>query len=274
GEKCNMLNNFAVVRQDTGDALGCVGNRFTPVQNVEAFQFVDDVCASKMARIEVAGALGRGEKVWVLARVNGEYRIGQTDDILEPYLFFSNGHDGKLALTCMFTSVRVVCQNTFNIAFSDKSTKKSEGKYFSIRHTQTIHGKAEEAVKVLNLSMERFQKYQEMATLLSYKQVNTEELRGYFLEVVPNNETAKKNTKTIGIRDDLESLFVQGEGNQLSGVRGSLWAAFNAVTQYVDHHKTVRNIGNNSRLESTQFGSGATMKDKAWDVAVSMLQTV
>lgn len=271
GETCQMLENFAVVRQDTGDAIGCVGSRFEPIQNKHAFAFVDDVCANKLARIEVAGALGRGEKVWVVARVDGEYRIGQSDDVIEPYLFFSNGHDGKLALTCMFTSVRVVCQNTFNIAFSDKKNKKAEGKFFSCRHTATVHNRAEAAIKILNLSMERFQKYSEIATLLSYKQVNSEELKSYFLEVVPDNETAKKNTRTEGIRNDLEALFVQGEGNQMTGVRGSLWAAFNAVTQFVDHHRTTRETGTNSRLASTQFGSGAAMKDHAWDVAVSML---
>lgn len=268
--------SYGIVRQDTGDCIGVVGERYLPKQNAEVFQFVDDVCATKLARIEVCGSLGRGEKVWVLAKITGEYRIGQTDDVIEPYLLIGNGHDGKMPFFGMFTSIRVVCQNTFNIAVSGKADAIANNKYFSVRHTQSMENRAEEAIKTLNLSMKRFEMYTEIATAMASRKLSGDEIRSYFNKVAPippvKVEGKERKSRNQDVQDNLISLFESGHGNQLEGIRGSLWGGFNAVTEFVDHNRTIRNTESNSVVAMSQFYSGSTMKDIAWNTACEMLQ--
>ena len=121
----------AVVREDTNEVLGMVGRRWKPCQNHEAFAFLDSLVGDQELLYETAGALVRGERVWMMARMPKEMRIEGTDDVTRPYLLLANWHDGFGSLRCFFTGVRVVCQNTLNMA----STQKAMASGICIRHT-------------------------------------------------------------------------------------------------------------------------------------------
>lgn len=271
GQTMTDPDHFQVVRQDNGVSLGVVGSRYTPVQNTEAFRVVDSICADNKARIEVCGALGKGEKVWTLARIDGDLRIGQSDDVLEPYLLMVNAHNGSLMFQVMLTIIRVVCQNTMAMALAQRAKMLMEGKLCCFRHSGNVIERAEIAREIFGLAQNRFAEFKEIATMLSYKKLTPEELDGYVKKVFPVNEEAKVTTKGDNIRDSIIRLFTEGEGNQMPGVKGSLWAAYNGVTQFVDHHRGFNKTEKNSRFAVTQLGTGAKLKDKAWDVAVSML---
>ena len=85
----------AVVRSDSGDVLGVVGNSYIPVQNRQAFGFLDAVVADGSLRYHTAGAFGKGQRIWMLAKLSGDIRVKNSDDITEKYLLLSNSHDGS-----------------------------------------------------------------------------------------------------------------------------------------------------------------------------------
>ncbi len=110
--RCEEISGWwANVRQDTRQVLGIVGERYRIVQNIEAFQFVDQLIGSAM-HFETAGSLHGGRRVWVLARLPEHIEVG--GDPVRPYVLLMNSHDGSTAVVAASTPIRVVCQNTLN----------------------------------------------------------------------------------------------------------------------------------------------------------------
>jgi phage/plasmid-like protein (TIGR03299 family) len=105
----------AVIRSDSKDVLGVVGNSYVPIQNHQAFEFLDAVVVDENLRYQTAGALGKGERIWTLAKLPDAIRVKNSDDITEKYLLLSNSHDGSSSLRVHFTPIRLVCANTLAI---------------------------------------------------------------------------------------------------------------------------------------------------------------
>ena len=104
----------ANVRATDGAVLGMVSDRYRICQNTDAFDFTDNLIGGEV-RYETAGSLQGGRKIWLLAKLPDTFLLG---DAVEPYLCFTNSHDGSSAIRVCMTPVRVVCQNTLNIALS------------------------------------------------------------------------------------------------------------------------------------------------------------
>lgn len=264
----------AVVRTDSGDVLGIVSARYEPIQNREAFSFMDAVVGLGQAVYETAGALGKGEKVWLLAKLPGEMRIARNpDDAIEKYLLLTNFHDGMHSLRVFWTTVRVVCQNTLSLAFSNGKAIR-EG--IAISHTGEIKGKVAEAQRILGLSVKYYDELSEAFNALASRQVDSAEVKTYLQALVPDNKDARRNTRTQHIRRELEVLFTQGGGNDMSGIRGSAWALLNAVTQYTTHAKAARGADEyqqrRNRLNSLFYGSGAELNVRALNQALALVQ--
>ncbi|RKI85879.1 DUF945 domain-containing protein [Parablautia intestinalis] len=129
----------ANVRSSDRRVLGVVSDRYKVVQNTDAFSFTDELLG-KGVKYETAGSLQEGKKVWLLARLPKEYVIA--GERISSYLVFSNTHDGSGSVKVAVTPVRVVCNNTLNLALD---TAKS----FSMIHTGNIHDKIQEAKDTL-----------------------------------------------------------------------------------------------------------------------------
>ena len=126
----------ANVRSSDRRVLGVVSDRYKVVQNTDAFSFTDELLG-KGVKYETAGSLQEGKKVWLLARLPKEYVIA--GERISSYLVFSNTHDGSGSVKVAVTPVRVVCNNTLNLAL--ETAKRS----FSMIHTGNIHDKIQEA---------------------------------------------------------------------------------------------------------------------------------
>ncbi len=258
----------AVVRADNRDVLGVVGNGYVPIQNRQCFGFLDAVVADGGLRYHTAGALGRGERIWLLAKLPGHVRVKGTDDITEKFLLLSNAHDGTAALRVFFTPIRVVCQNTLSMA-----ERGGFGQGISILHKGDLVAKVCEAQKVLGLAHRFYDDLEGQINKLASHYATPEQLAGFFKTLYPDPIDAEK-TRAENTRRELVRLFEEGKGQEIYDIRHTTWAALNAVTEYVDHHRPTRARTEaeraDRRLRSQWFGSGAKLKAKAWGLAMAM----
>jgi phage/plasmid-like protein (TIGR03299 family) len=258
----------AVQRCDNGHVLGVVGNSYVPVQNRQAFGFLDAVVADGGLRYHTAGALGLGERIWLLAKLPGYIRVRNTEDVVDKFLLLSNTHDGSTALRLFFTPVRVVCQNTLNLA-----EQRSIREGIAIMHKGHLHTKIQDAQRVLGLAIRFYDDAAGRIDLLAGHSPTPAQLEAYYKAVYPDPVDADP-TRARKTRKTLERLFETGIGLDLPGIKSTTWAAYNAVTEWVDHHRPTRartpEARTSRRLESSWFGSGAALKARAWNLAVDM----
>lgn len=254
---------FFNVRTSDNRVLGAVQGRYEVLQNVEAFEFMDHLAGSqRLVRYHTAGSLQGGKHVWMLAELVGLTIEPVPGDETQPYLLLVNGHDGRMPLKVVFTSVRVVCQNTLNLALRTSQTG------ITIRHTGKFDGKLKEARKVLGLARTEIEEFRDVARELALKQLGDKAWKAVLDELYPLPD-GQDNTRRVNTRARLTSLFESGPGSDIPGVRGTAWGALQAVTDYTTHHRTTRGAGDDTklerekRLESAWFGSGNAVNQKA-----------
>lgn len=258
----------AVVRRDTSEVLGVVGRGYQPIQNHQCFSFLDSVVADGRLRYHTAGALGKGERVWMLAKLPGEIQIKDSEDVTEKYLLLSNSHDGSSALRIYFTPIRVVCANTLAMA---ERRSRSDG--VSIVHKGNLEAKVNEAQEILGLARRFYDDLGSKINQLAAYHPTRAQVESYFEAIYPDR-LSPANSRTQNVRSKLLHLFEAGRGQDLPATRFTAWTAFNALTEYVDHHRSTRGrtVGErvDRRLRSAWFGSGAKLKADAWKSALEM----
>lgn len=265
GKMLPVEKKFATVRMDTMDRLGVVGDIYSVLNNKPAFSFFDAIVGLKEAMYHTAGALGKGERIWILAKLPGVVKVTK-EDVTEKFLLLTNRHDGGGAVTIMFTPIRVVCQNTLNIAIGADTNR------VALRHTTNIGKKVRDAQDQLGIVNQRFQLFEEAAQKLASVKVKSHaDLEKFFLEcrLIKKDEDGKYSGRAQNIMEEVSALFEKGRGNDLAGVKGSYWAAFNGITEFVDYG---RNSDAENRAESLLFGSGANLKQRAWDTALATVK--
>lgn len=265
-DKQLIQTNKAIVREDTNNILGITTDKYKIVQNVNAFSFFDTVVGEGQAIYHSAGALGLGERIWILAKLPNDIVISNGDTV-EKYLCLTNSHDGKSSIRLYFTPVRVVCQNTLNMSMQDAKNG------ISIRHSGNIRSKIDEARKVLGISIDYYKQFESIIKNFETYDMQVDDLNKYFDKVLNVNDNDEMSTRKENQKSDLLALFESGKGQTL-GNKHSLWKAYNAVTEYVDYYRTVKNVGKDksNKLQSIWFGSGAKMKEKAFNEAMLIVK--
>ena len=264
--KKGEFSRYEVVRmprpttQETEVLLGIVSRRYRPLQNVEAFEFFDPLIGEKKAYFETAGALGEGERIWVMAKMPGAMQIVPGDECLK-YLLLSNTHSGDGSVIVKFTSVRVVCQNTLMLAMEDGQ------KAYRVRHSKKMQFKLEELADFLAITQEVFLKAEECFRRLAKIQMVEDRLERYFESVFPLSAAQKRNDKKSPRWEFLQKIFHGQPDLQLPDVRGTLWGAYNAITRFEDYKQPQHEEQAEQRLERTWFGGGADIKLKALEKA-------
>lgn len=261
---------FAVTRDSDQKALGLVQGRYVPLQNKDAFGFMDAVAGSmRLVRYHTAGALQGGKRIWLLAELLDMSIAPVKGDETKPYLLLANGHDGRYMLRCLFTSVRVVCQNTLNMAMG-----KDGADGIAIRHSGDMKDKVQEAQRVLGLARTSYAAYEDKGRILAGRQVNTAAWSDFLDELVPLPEPPTKPGRAKAVREELTALFETGPGSDIAGVRGTAWGALQAVTNFTTHHRGTRGAGDDAgkarekRLEATWFGSGNALNQEALRILI------
>jgi phage/plasmid-like protein (TIGR03299 family) len=272
-----VIGKYATVRADKigkpdCQAFGIVSESYTPLQNYEAFEFFDAIVKDRNAAMyHTAGALGIGERIWILAKLPGDIRVAN-DDITDRYLLLSNNHDGRAGVQIKFTPVRVVCNNTLTLALSQGGT-------ISVPHFRDLDRRLSKAVDLLCIINHKYSEIEERFNDFANIRINTDRLHTYLKAVFPDPEDQYNVAglkKAQLNRTCAEYLFDQGKGNQSKSVAGTLWAAYNGVTELIDHR--VPSIKDDSgsrgasrRLSSLWFGQGSHIKARAFEIALDKL---
>lgn len=261
---------FATVRSKDRKPLGIVGKRYEPVQNVQAFRFFDPFIESGEATYHTAGSLKEGKLIWVLAKLNQSAEV-VPGDRMESYLLFSTSHDGSQCVGIQFTHVRVVCWNTLSMA----QGKAEDGKEARLRvsHTKSVHSTLEQIQGVVNASKQIFEANLQTYMELAARDINQDDLRKYVRVVLrdinlEDEEKVKKETEEkVRGEDNIISLFRHSQANNIRGMRNSWWAAFNSITEYVDHERGKKQ---ENRVYSSLIGAGSETKKRALETALTM----
>ena len=268
-QKINRKDEFSryeIVRvrrpkaEETEVLLGMVSRRYRPLQNIKAFAFFDPIVGDKKAYFETAGALGQGERIWVMAKMPEAMVVVPGDECLK-YLLLSNTHSGEGSVIVKFTSVRVVCQNTLMMAMEDGQ------KAYRVRHSKQMQFKLDELADFLAITQEVFLKAEECFRRMAKIQMKENRLENYFEAVFPRSEAQKKKGEKPQRWGFLRKIFESHHDLQLPGVRGTLWGAYNAVTRFEDYKQPRQEEQPEQRLERTWFGGGADIKLRALEKA-------
>ncbi len=267
--KRGEFSRYEVVRlprerdEGTEVLLGVVSRRYKPLQNAEAFAFFDPIVTEQKAFFETAGALGEGERIWVMAKMPGAMTIVPGDDCMK-YLLLGNSHSGDGSVTVKFTSVRVVCQNTLMMAMRDGQ------KAYRVRHSGQMHLKLDELRDFLSIAQAVYLHAEKSFRRLARIQVTGNRLGEYLASVFPRTGRQTKQAPEPPRWGLIREVFDSQPDLQLQGVKGTLWAAYNAVTRFEDYKQPKQEEQPEQRLERTWFGSGADIKLKALEKATEM----
>lgn len=265
-EKFSRYELVRVPRKDTNEeevVLGLVSERYKPLQNQEAFQFFDPIVDRKTAKYETAGALGDGERIWVMARMPGDIVVVRGDDCRK-YLLLSNSHTGQGSVIVKFTAVRVVCQNTLTMAMEDGQSA------FRVRHSAKMGERLDEVAELIAAANRIYTKAAEdFRKLAQTKMKNRQRLVDYLAALFPKSEPQERNGTHPPKWDHVIELYETAPDLQLPSIKGSFWAAYNAVTQFEDY-RVVKTENEANRLNRVWFGAGADLKTRALTEAMRM----
>jgi phage/plasmid-like protein (TIGR03299 family) len=248
----------AVVRSSDAKVLGVVSDIYQPIQNQTVRQVCDAIVGKMGAYYHTAGSLNGGEDVWYLLKLPTFLRLGP--DITEDFLLATSNHCAKRKLRVLPTKIRVVCQNTLNIALG-----RAGADGVAISHYGNAKERVEEATRVLKASADYSNQFNTVAERLfaySYKPAQLKQLSAALFPAKAGAEESAEGPHwlTMRNRERVEELFDGGKGH--GQIRGTAWAALNAVAEYTDW---VRGK-DDSRMASAWFGDGRRMKQKAFEV--------
>jgi phage/plasmid-like protein (TIGR03299 family) len=245
-----------------------VGNDYTPVQNIEAFEFFQPALDAGLVTLESAGSLFGGSKIWVLAKsVNSSIDIVK-DDPVNCYALLANSHDGKSTIYCGSTAIRVVCNNTLTAARTAKSSQ-----LLKLRHTKNVHIGLKELQTAFNFQRMEWAATAEAMQRMAAYGVDQKTINAYVKEVFepevsvrsPSKESAEKSYLTLVQK--IQPLMEHGRGNDNPNVRGTMWGLYNGVTEYLSYQKGRET---ESRMDSNWFGPNKATNQRAFDVAIKM----
>ena len=260
GKSMTAIPGFvANTRNTDGHVLGIVTDSYKIVQNADAFAFTDALIGGDV-RYETAGSLGEGKRTWLLARLPETEIVG---DKTEQYLVFTNTFDGSGSVRVSCTPVRVVCQNTLNLALS--TAKRS----WSIRHTANIDTRLQEAHDALQLSSKYIDALKKNAEVMATYHLSAYEIDGLIKKLFPIAEDATQVVKNHA-KDRRELFSMALEADDLANFRGTKWQIVNAAADMADHAQPIRMTatGRENRLNS--IFAGHPLLDKAYELVCAL----
>lgn len=247
----------ANVRDSDCKVLGVVTDRYKIIQNQEAFAFTDALIGQGV-RYETAGALQGGRKVWLLARLPQEYIMA--GERISPYLVFSNTHDGSGSVKVALTPIRVVCNNTLNLAL------KGADRSWSMIHTGNITDKLDEARDTLFMAEQYMDSLGKEFERLRRQKVTDKQVKEYIEQLLPADKDATpiQSRNIIRLREDMKCRYY--DAPDLQDVGYNAYRFVNAVSDFATHARPLRKTSNYNENLFMRTMDGNSLIDRAYQL--------
>ena len=250
----------ANIRDIDRSVLGIVGDRYKIVQNEEAFAFTDGLLGEGV-KYETAGSLAGGKIVWMLAKLPEKYII--SGDAIEPYLVFCNSHDGSGAIRVAMTPVRVVCQNTLNLAL------KGASRVWSARHTGNVMNRMDEARETLQLANAYMSQLGRSINELQAKKLTDKKVLAMIDSLYPVSEDLSEMQKKNNLKQQEILKACYFDAPDLQGVGKNGYRFINAVSDMAYHGKPLRQTKNYNENLFRKTIDGLPVLDKTYQMLLS-----
>ena len=257
-EKYSVQQGYMRLNRKIKEPLGVVKNRYRIVQNDEAFDFVDNIVGNDEVecRYETAGSLFNGKKIFLLVKLPEKNLLG---DAVENYLFFTNSHDGSSAFMAGVTNVRVVCNNTLQMAIG--GAKRT----WYCRHTQSIDSKKQQAQEALGLAVKYIDSMDDVAENLYQKKIDEELFFRKLFDAKYIKDQAEKNKETM-----IERMhIIYTEKDDLQNFKGSAWGMYNAVADYLSNSIPLRQTKTYQENKLDRFFGGDYILQTAQNILMA-----
>lgn len=249
GDYMEVKNRKALVRDDNFEQLGIVGKTYEVVQNTVLNDLVSPLVSEGLLKVTNTGYLKGGSRVFIQAQMTEEFNIAGENH--RSMLTLLNSHDGTTHFSAGVTDVRVICANTFAMAYDEMSTK--------LQHTLGVTQRALNITETINYVNDRMRKFSKAAETLAKVPATVSKV-----DQIIQAAYGKKQGETVRNRDDIVELFYNGRGND----GRTLYDAFNAITEFNTHRSRKTE---NDRFGYSNFGSGAAIARRAIDAALALV---
>ncbi|MGW1067378.1 DUF932 domain-containing protein [Streptomyces aureus] len=263
--RIEVADHFASVRTNPKtrrtETLGVVGSDYHPVQNEEHAEFLNLLADESGAHFETAGSLKNGRQVFLTMKMPQSMVLNGTD-VTDLYIAAFNSHNGSTAFRIVTTPVRVVCANTQRAAIASAPSS------FTVRHTSGAKARIAQARTALGLAFKYAEEFENAARRMVEAEMTLAELRNVVDAIWPvaPGDSKPKRTNTERRWGQISYLFQQAETQ--AGIRGTRWAGYNALTEYVNHQAPARGKTDadkaRSRAERIITGTADDLMEKAF----------
>ncbi|KAF5080345.1 hypothetical protein DSECCO2_119870 [anaerobic digester metagenome] len=264
-ELLDLPGTFGTLRTDTNEVLGTVGSDYKVVQNIEAFNFINNIIAKGDAIFETAGVLGKGEKIFVTAKLPDYIRIEGTDDVIEKYILFTNGHTGKDAVIATLTPIRVVCNNTLNMALQTCSNT------MRFKHSGNVQDKLKQGLELMGLARKYVNQLDNELNYMRKLAVTAMQVADTINKVVFNEadlikfkygNTDEISSRKLNLIEDLNVYIEQGVGQDLH--RGTALWLYNGISSFYNNGVDYKTQAD--KFNSLTSGANYNKLQKAFDL--------
>lgn len=245
------------VRDSDDTPLGIVTDKYKIVQNREAFKFTDDLLGEGV-RYETAGALQDGRRVWILAKMPENYIIA--GDKIEPYFLITNSHDGSSGIKACMTPIRVVCNNTLNLALNQAK------RIWTTRHTENIRARMNEAQETLFMADSYMTALGKEIDGLCRIRISDQKVMQYMSEFFPVTEdmTDVQRKNNLKLLNNMKMRYF--EAPDLLDVGKNGYRFINAVSDFATHAEPIRKTKNYNENLFIRTVEGNPLIDKAYQM--------
>lgn len=267
GIPSEVPGRFVTINNDNQEILGMVGDRYEVVQNRDAFCFFDELMSETGAKFQTAGALGNGERVWLMAKLPESFEplLG---DRVDQFCLLTTSHDASTGVDVRFTPIRVVCQNTLTAAI--KGSKET----ISIRHTASARQHLEQSAMIIKEMRNHFAILGETFKELAAFRIDDEWLDLYTTKLfgAEPKQDAHGITKNLWEKKvkAFDHRLATGMSIDLPGVSGTAWAAYNAAVELADYQEGIFYKKAEDRTQSVLWGRANEFKQDALDFAMAL----